>query len=508
MAKFNVDSLFGVDVDFAYFNAIEIVAKLGLLKEVLGNKRVKGLMAQHGRKHRIVSIAARQVLLDYLKPVLDGKFMPFDEYYVDDALHTGRDQRYEAEEKFLFLMLSIARGKSVTGLKRLGERTSTREARAFYGKGLSLYKYLRQELNDHTRDYIQRYKERQSGVVPEQETQQAPADSNTTSTPTPRKSKPVVKKPTNNEPTPFAKEVATALALQAQASQLIAEQAQLATTGTPVDLDAFKTLCARLIDSYRRNPHALMCVRHIQNSDDYIAEHSFACAVLSCSLAHALKLDDRYVGAVTLGGLLFDIGRFRLPKPLTHKAGKLSDAEFSLMRKHLQFGESLLRYNQSMPKVVYQMIWDHHEREDGAGYPNGKVGSEISAYGKIGAIVDAYDAMTSEQTFKAPLTPTQAQEKLKAESGLAFDTNVLNAFLSHLGSVPVGSCVELSNGRLGFVLTLNARQQPSLVRQVYSLTNKSYIVATDVAIDKVAGTRIQQVVLPADYNLRFIDHIA
>ena len=503
MAKFDINSLFGVDIDFAYFSAAEIVTKMGLGRVVLLSKTVKGLIAQHGRKHRIVSIAIRQVLLDELKTTLESEFLPYDSYYVDDALHTGQDQRYEAEEKFLYLMFSIARGKSVVSLKRLGERSTTKEARSSRARGRSLYKVLRQELNDHTRDDILRYKEggaKSAASV-------APSQRSTNTVPTASLRK-IQATRSMTEPVAFEKEIQVALTLQSQASELVTEQARLATTGTPVDLAVLQAFCTRLIDSYRRNPHALMCVRHIQNTDDYIAQHIFACAVLSCCLAHALQLDDRYVGVITLGGLLFDMGRFRLPKPITNKVGKLSDAEFSLMRKHLQFGETLLKLSPQLPKVVYQMLWDHHERVDGKGYPHGKKQDEISIYGKIGAIVDAYDAMTSEQTFKPPMTPTQAIKTLRLESGLAFDEKVLDVFLTHLGSVPVGSCVSLSNGRLGFVLTLNARQAPSLVRQVYSFSSKSYIVPSNIAIDKTPGLRVSEVVLPADYDLRFVDHIA
>lgn len=209
-----------------------------------------------------------------------------------------------------------------------------------------------------------------------------------------------------------------------------------------------------------------------------------------------------------LGALLFDIGRFKLPEAIAKKTGKLTEAEFQLTRKHLSFGEVLLSGSSDIPKVVYQMLWEHHERLDGSGYPQGKFDDEISAYGKIGSIVDAYDSLTSEQVHRAALTPTEALRKMQKEAGVAFDKNILTVFIKSLGPIPVGSCVALSNGRLGFVLTLSNKHAPSLVRQVYSITTKAFISPSDIALDKNDDVKVSKVVLPGDFDLRFIDHIS
>ena len=86
------------------------------------------------------------------------------------------------------------------------------------------------------------------------------------------------------------------------------------------------------------------------------------------------------------------------------------------------------------------MLLDHHEKIDGSGYPAGKQGDEISVYGKIAAIIDAYDAMTSEQPHKPSMGPIKAWQQMQKESGLAFDKQLLAVFLKSIGSVPVGSC--------------------------------------------------------------------
>ncbi|WP_410506492.1 HD-GYP domain-containing protein [Marinomonas sp. GJ51-6] len=183
-----------------------------------------------------------------------------------------------------------------------------------------------------------------------------------------------------------------------------------------------------------------------------------------------------------------------------------------MFRKHIQFGEQILQKCEGIPKAVYQMLYDHHEKVDGSGYPEGKQDKEISVYGKVAAIIDAYDAMTSDQAHKSSMGPIEAWRKMREESGLAFDKELLSVFLKHIGNVPVGSCVALSNGRVGFVLTLNKVFQPSLVRQVYSLTNKSFIEPTDIELNKFANLRaevvIEKEVDPKSLKLQFIDHIS
>ncbi|SBS25522.1 Cyclic di-GMP phosphodiesterase response regulator RpfG [Marinomonas aquimarina] len=507
MAKFDVLSLYGTNVDFAYFNVFDLMDVLGVKERILKSDRVVSLVKKHGRKHRIVSIAIRQVLLSELKPFLNSKFLSYDAACQD--LNMGRsdyERRYEAEEKFILICFSLAMGKSIVSIKHLkSSEEIAKLPREFYAKGKSLYQYLRQTLNDNTRDYVLSYKEGKLDAEGELKAEPASAEATPVDVPVETsKASDIAKK---IEPVAFTKEIETALSLMGQGVGLIVEEVNAVLTGKSLELPKFASFCQKLSDSYDRNPYALLVVRHIQDSDAYVAQHSVGCAILACHLTKALKLDARYVQVISMGALLFDLGRFKLPDAMTKKTGKLTDAEFQLTRKHLQFGEAILASSGKVPKVIYQMLWEHHERPDGAGYPQGKADREISVYGYIGAIVDAYDSLTSEQPHKPPLTPSNALQKMSKEAGLAFDSKLLAIFKQSLGMVPVGTCVELSNGRLGFVLTLNSQQQPALVRQVYSLSSKSFIAPIDLAIDRNSEIRIVNNVLPSDYGLTFGHHL-
>lgn len=507
MAKFDVLSLFGVNVDFDYFNAFELIKALGQRSQVLKTARVANLIKKHGKKHHIVSIVIRQVALAELKPILDGEFLPFDPSFQESPITTSEyERRYEAEDKLILLCFSLSLGKSVVGIRRLKGSEFSKTPREFRSKGRSLYQYFRQMLNDNTRDYVLSYKEGKVDSVSETVVSNSVTEDKEQNEEAPMP--PLLpRKKVNVEPVAFVKEVQTAMSLMSLGVQLIISQVKGGLSGAPLEIPLLEDYCEKLSQSYDRNPNALLAVRHIQNTDDYIAQHSIACAILACHLAKILQLDSRYVKVITMGALVFDLGRFRLPSLITKKPGKLTEAELQLTRKHLHFGEVILETGNDVPKVVYQMLWEHHERIDGTGYPLGKIDKEISVYGKIGAIVDAYDSLTSEQPHKAALTPAEALHKMQKESGLAFDKKLLGLFISSLGRVPVGSCVELTNARLAFVLTLNDKLEPSLVRQVYSLSSKTFIAPTDLLLDKNPDMQLAKVVSPSLYGLRFVDHI-
>ena len=521
MSAFKIESCFGADINVGYFNLDEILDIMKIKKEVLGSKRVRSLLLNNDRKDRIVGIAMRQVAFDLLKPTLESSFLPFDPYYVNDEklLNTKRERLYDAQERFLILCMAIASGRSVKSLKKLTPDLNTKELRSKRSSGQNLFRYFRQELDEHTKEYILAYKSRMLrlalGEDEPEKTKTLPVESNKPIDTPPAKEKPIAKRPALQNkyiPTSFDDETATALKLFRDGHSLLSTQVERFKRGEQLEVIELMRFCRRLVESHTRNNFSLMAIRHIKDASSYLEQHAMGMAVLGIHFAKAMKLTGAYVEVISLGALLFDLGRFRLPMTMVTKTTKMTDGEFDLFRKHIQFGEQILKKCDGIPKAVYQMLYDHHEKVDGSGYPEGKQDQEISVYGKIAAIVDAYDAITSEQPHKHSMGPIKACQKLKEEAGLAFDKELLKIFMKHIGKTPVGSCVALSNGRIGFVLTLNKAFQPSLVRQVYSLTNNAFIEASDIELNKPANLRteivIEEEVDPQTFNIQFIDYIS
>ncbi|MBD5769745.1 HD-GYP domain-containing protein [Marinomonas colpomeniae] len=518
MSAFKIESCFGADINVGYFNLDEILDIMQIKKAVLDSKRVKSLIALNGRKDRIVSIAMRQVAFDILRPTLESAFLPYDSYHVNDykLLNTRRERLYDAQERCLILCMSIASGRSVKSLRKLNLELNTKELRSKYSKNQSLFRYFREELNEQTREHILTYKSRmdkESGGEGVKNAIDVDTSEVITEQDVPKTS--IAKRPhLENKliPTSFDDETATALKLFQDGHLLLSVQVERFKRGDQLEVVELMKFCRRLVESHTRNNFSLMAIRHIKDASSYLEQHAMGMAVLGIHFAKAMKLSSAYVEVISLGALLFDLGRFRLPMAMVTKTTKMTSGEFDLFRKHIQFGEQILQKCEGIPKAVYQMLYDHHEKIDGSGYPEGKQDQEISVYGKIAAIVDAYDAITSEQSHKPSIGPILACVKLKKESGLAFDKELLSIFLKSIGTIPVGSCVALSNGRVGFVLTLNKSFQPSLIRQVYSITNKAFIEASDIELNKSAALRsevfIEKEINPQTLKLQFIDHIS
>lgn len=516
MSAFKMESCFGADINVGYFDMEEILGILEIKEKVLGSKRVQSLIRTHGRKDRIVGVAMRQVAFDELRLTLDSEFLPYDPYFSDDKLLNSRRERlYDAQERFLTLCISIASGRSVRSLKKLNPDLNTKELRSKHGRSQSLFRYFRQELNEQTREYILSYKARmdKSGEGGNQAETSSSSSAIEVEQHTPKLT--AVQKTSNASkciPTSFDVETATALKLFQDGYSLLSTQVERFKRGEQLEMLELVKFCRRLIESHTRNNFSLMAIRHIKDSSIYLEQHAMGMAVLGIHFAKAMKLSGAYVETISLGALLFDLGRFRLPMAMVTKTTKMTSGEFDLFRKHIQFGEQILHKCEGVPKAVYQMLSDHHEKIDGSGYPVGKQDQEISVYGKIAAIIDAYDAMTSEQPHKPSMGPIKAYQQMQKESGLAFDKQLLDVFLKSIGSTPVGSCVSLSNGRVGFVLTLNKSFQPSLVRQVYSTKNKAFIESSDIELNKSANLRTDVVidgeVDPQSLGLQFINHIS
>ncbi|MBX3356966.1 MAG: response regulator [Phycisphaeraceae bacterium] len=163
------------------------------------------------------------------------------------------------------------------------------------------------------------------------------------------------------------------------------------------------------------------------------------CRVLARELASSAKfeaeVDDEFVRLIYLTSPLHDIGKVGIPDSVLLKAGRLSDREFEIMKMHAMLGaqtlDSALR---AFPGVKFlEMARDiaatHHERWDGSGYPEGLAGPEIPLCGRIVALADVYDALTSKRVYKAAFTHEIARSMIIRESGIHFDPEVVEAFV-------------------------------------------------------------------------------
>lgn len=186
--------------------------------------------------------------------------------------------------------------------------------------------------------------------------------------------------------------------------------------------------------------------------DDYTFFHSVNVAILSIIVGISLDLNKEELANLGMGALLHDVGKVFIHKDCLNKQGKLTDDEFEQMKRHPVEGYRYIRKNFDIPLQACLGVLHHHEKYDGTGYPHQKAGKDISLFGRIIAIADVYDAITSDRPYRRGILPSKAMEYIMGGSSYHFDYELISIFISKVAAYPLGTCVKLSNGVIGIVV--------------------------------------------------------
>lgn len=171
----------------------------------------------------------------------------------------------------------------------------------------------------------------------------------------------------------------------------------------------------------------------IHSHDFYTYTHSLNVSTLCVGFGSALGLlKSPDLELLALGGALHDVGKSRVDTKLINKPSKLTPEEFGEMKKHVLLGLDLLKEHHHLPKEVLETVGQHHEKLTGTGYPNSLKGDQVSYFGRISAIVDVYDALTTERPYKKALTPFEALNIISRIQG-EFDEKLMKKFIMMLG---------------------------------------------------------------------------
>lgn len=169
----------------------------------------------------------------------------------------------------------------------------------------------------------------------------------------------------------------------------------------------------------------------IDAKDEYTKGHSKRVAEYAAKLAEKLGMSEEEVMNIRYIALLHDIGKIGVPDAVLNKPGKLTDAEYELMKRHAEIGGEILKDIGMLPDLDVGAKF-HHERYDGKGYPNGLKGEEIPLTARIICLADAYDAMTSNRVYRKHLSREVVLKEIKRCRGSQFDPIVTDAFLEYL----------------------------------------------------------------------------
>jgi len=274
----------------------------------------------------------------------------------------------------------------------------------------------------------------------------------------------------------LAQEMVEARKIQTQASRVIREVMHDARLGLAMNMAEVEPLVEDITDSIGRNQSALLSLLHLKTHDDYTFLHSVSVCALMITFCKSLKLDPVTTREAGLGALLHDTGKMRVPDAILNKPGRFTDEEFEIMKRHPRDGYDILRATPGIGQVPLDIALHHHERMDGTGYPDRLPGAEISTLARMAAIVDVYDAITSDRCYHVGIPPAEALKKMWEWSKFDFDQTLMRAFISTIGIYPVGTLVRLDSGRLAVVVELHTSEilKPS-VRVFFSTKSNVHI---------------------------------
>ena len=226
--------------------------------------------------------------------------------------------------------------------------------------------------------------------------------------------------------------------------------------GKALEVNHLQELVEDISASIARHPGALISLARLKNADDYTYMHSVAVCALMMALGRQIGLSGAQLHTAGLAGLLHDVGKAHIPLAILNKPGKLTEAEFDVMRSHPLEGHRILQRGGMQHTEVLDACLHHHEKSDGNGYPENLDKNAISLIAKMAAICDVYDAITSERPYKRGWDPSKSLHRMAEWSHAQFDLPLFQAFVKTLGIYPVGSLVRLHSGHLGVVVEQSA----------------------------------------------------
>ena len=260
------------------------------------------------------------------------------------------------------------------------------------------------------------------------------------------------------------------------ASHQVASIMEDVKEGKNLDIEAVRAVVEPVLDSIIRNSEAYMWLSMIQRKSAYTYSHSVDNCALAIAFGRHMGLPKKDLRTLSIGLLMMDIGNVHIPEEILNKNGQLTDAEYTIVKKHVGHSIEILRSTKGMNEDIINIAMTHHERFDGSGYPNALQGTHIPVYGRMAAIIDCYDAMTSRRPFSAARSPYSALQSIYNWRGSSFQPELVEQFLQCMGVYPTGSIVEMTNGEVGIVLSQNVTQRMRPVIMLVLDEEKTHLV--------------------------------
>lgn len=278
--------------------------------------------------------------------------------------------------------------------------------------------------------------------------------------------------------------------------------------GNRLSVKPIKEAVADCVDKVLENSDAMLLLTQLKNQDHYTAQHSLNVCILAILLGRELQLPIEELNRVGLCGLMHDVGKMQVPLEVLNKPCALTDDELEIMRRHPTLGRDILMSARDICPGAVDVAYSHHEHLAGTGYPRGLTKTGLTAFTKIVAVVDTYDAITSDRIYQKGRPHLTALGTLIKAMHSQFEADFVIRFINCIGFYPQGNWVELSSGEIGIVVEQNKldRLKPKvlLMRDRHQQAMNGQIL--DLAMDVIDDTHgkpytIKQIIRPQDYDI-------
>lgn len=303
----------------------------------------------------------------------------------------------------------------------------------------------------------------------------------------------------------LAEETSAAKVLYAKAMSHVRSFVDEVRRGKDIDFREAAPLVDSFIESVFRNEAAAATLFKLRLFDEYTYTHCINVSILSVILGKHQGLDRDALRELGMAGMFHDMGKARIPESILNKPGKLTESEFTVMKSHPLEGFRLMSGKPGVTQEMLRAVAEHHERQDGTGYPRGLKGPEIGAFSRIISVVDVYDALTSRRVYKEPMAPAKALGLMYQWRDRDFTPQAIENFIKCLGVFPVGSFVKLSGGGHGLVVACHpehpTRPQVKVVFDARMRPQRARVLDLFALSGTPEAQEITQVLNPVDLQI-------
>ncbi|MBR4807862.1 MAG: response regulator [Lachnospiraceae bacterium] len=219
-----------------------------------------------------------------------------------------------------------------------------------------------------------------------------------------------------------------------------------------MDIERLITAAEQMVAEICKSDVLNMDMVDLRSYDDYTYHHSVNVAVYAVAVGKAMGLPEGQLVQLCEAGLCHDLGKQMIPIEILNKPGRLNEEEWQEIKKHPKFSHDLIADNDGIPDEVKKAVFQHHENENGTGYPKGMAGERISRLAKIVHAADVYDALISKRPYKDPYTPADAMEYLLGGRNILFNEEIVDEMNKVIPTYPSATEVVLNTGDRALVV--------------------------------------------------------